>query len=173
MKRKLRIPSLVLSLLLLLALLAGCAGTGPLSSGGAAPAETPVTGTEMPSPGAGEDTPSPDPEGSYTAPEDVAAYLRAYGCLPGNFITKSEARALGWESSQGNLWDVAPGMSIGGDSFGNREGLLPEGTYHECDVNYAGGFRGGERLVWSDDGDIYYTGDHYESFTLLYGEDTP
>ena len=74
--------------------------------------------------------------------------------------------------NKGNLWDVADGMSIGGDRFGNREGILPEGeNYRECDVNYAGGYRDAERLVYStDDFDIYYTADHYESFELLYGE---
>ena len=74
-------------------------------------------------------------------------------------------------SSEGNLWEVADGMCIGGDIFGNREGLLPEENervYYECDVNYAGGFRGSERVVFSDDGLIYYTGDHYESFEMLY-----
>lgn len=106
----------------------------------------------------------------YSAPLDVAAYLYEWEELPPNFITKNEAKKLGWQSEKGNLWDVAEGKSIGGDKFGNREGLLPEGEeYRECDVNYSGGYRGGERLVYSiDDWDIYYTDDHYESFTQLY-----
>ena len=110
-------------------------------------------------------------DGWYYTPEDVALYIYTYGYLPENFITKDEARGMGWESSEGNLWDVADGMCIGGDRFGNREGLLPEEdgrVYYECDVNYEGGFRGGERIVFSNDGLIYYTDDHYESFTLLY-----
>lgn len=108
-------------------------------------------------------------DGWYTAPEDVALYIHTYGCLPDNFITKKEAKELGWDSKKGNLWDVAEGMSIGGDYFGNNEGLLPEeDEYTECDVNYEGGYRGDERIVFSDDGDIYYTGDHYESFEQLY-----
>lgn len=110
-----------------------------------------------------------DEDGFYSTPEDVALYIHTYGDLPENFITKEEARRLGWDSAKGNLWEVAEGMSIGGDSFGNREGLLPEeDSYTECDVNYAGGYRGGERIVFSDDGDIYYTGDHYQSFEQLY-----
>lgn len=110
-----------------------------------------------------------DEDGFYSTPEDVALYINTYGDLPDNFITKEEARALGWDSTKGNLWEVADGMSIGGDTFGNREGLLPEEDhYTECDVNYAGGFRGSERIVFSDDGDIYYTGDHYQSFEQLY-----
>lgn len=104
----------------------------------------------------------------YTA-DDVAYYLSAYGELPENYITKKEAETLGWVSSEGNLWDVAPGAVIGGDRFGNYEGLLPaHGSYTECDVNYTGGFRGGERLVFDTEGNIWYTADHYETFELLY-----
>ena len=107
-------------------------------------------------------------DGEYSSPEEVAEYLHTYGKLPGNFITKNEARDLGWDNSKGNLWDVAPGKSIGGDRFGNYEGLLPDGRYRECDVNYAGGYRGAERLIYGEDGSIWYTNDHYESFTQLY-----
>ncbi|MGN1030760.1 MAG: ribonuclease domain-containing protein [Butyricicoccaceae bacterium] len=110
-----------------------------------------------------------DPNGSYTDEEEVALYLYTYGELPQNFITKNEAKKLGWDSSKGNLQEVAPGMSIGGDRFGNYEGRLPEGTWTECDVNYHGGYRGSERLVFSSDGtEIYYTNDHYETFEQLY-----
>ena len=111
---------------------------------------------------------SVEKDGSYTTPEDVAAYIHTFGTLPGNFITKNEAKALGWDSSSGNLWDVAPGKSIGGDRFGNREKLLPKGNYKECDVNYQGGYRSAERIIFSDDGSVYYTNDHYKSFTQLY-----
>lgn len=112
-----------------------------------------------------------DKQGSYTSPEDVAEYIHTFGTLPGNFITKDEAKALGWDSKAGNLWDVAPGKSIGGDRFGNYEGLLPSAEdrkYTECDVNYSGGYRGAERIIFSDDGLIYYTVDHYETFEQLY-----
>lgn len=105
---------------------------------------------------------------TYTAPEDVAEYLHIYGELPENFITKKEAKKLGWESSEGNLWEVAPGMSIGGDYFGNYEGILPDGDYRECDVNFDGGYRGAERIIYGEDGSIYYTDDHYKTFTQLY-----
>lgn len=109
--------------------------------------------------------------GQYSDPESVALYLHSFGHLPDNYLTKAEAEALGWDNSQGNLWEVAPGSSIGGDRFGNREGLLPTASgrqYYECDVNYAGGFRGGERIVWSNDGLIFYSNDHYASYTQLY-----
>jgi guanyl-specific ribonuclease Sa len=103
----------------------------------------------------------------------VAQYLALYGHLPQNFITKEEARKLGWNG--GSLEPYAPGKSIGGDRFGNREGLLPTAKgrqYYECDIDTMGAdSRGGKRIVWSNDGLIYYTDDHYESFTLLYGEE--
>lgn len=116
-----------------------------------------------------EETVSED--GTYTSPEEVALYLHLYGHLPSNYITKKEAEAAGWDSSKGNLWEVADGMSIGGSRFGNYEGELPdkEGRkWYECDVNYEGGYRGAERLVYSSDGLIYYTADHYETFEQLY-----
>ena len=111
-----------------------------------------------------------DEDGAYTSAEDVSLYLYTYGHLPDNFITKKEARALGWEG--GSLEPYAPGMCIGGDYFGNYEGVLPtDDEYHECDIDTLGARnRGAKRLVYSDDA-IYYTEDHYESFTLLYGED--
>ena len=114
-----------------------------------------------------------DEDGSYTTKEDVALYIHLYGRLPGNFMTKSEARKLGWES--GSLEHYAPGRCIGGDRFGNYEGLLPEKsgrTYTECDIDTLGKEkRGAKRIVFSNDGLIYYTGDHYHSFELLYGEE--
>ena len=107
---------------------------------------------------------------SCTTKEDVALYIHTYGCLPDNFITKNEARKLGWEG--GSLEPYAPGMCIGGDRFGNYEGLLPEDReYTECDIDTLGAkSRGAKRIVFSDDGLIYYTDNHYESFELLYGE---
>lgn len=113
-------------------------------------------------------------DGTYTSKEDVSAYLVIYGHLPSNFITKKEAKSLGWVSSEGNLDEVAPGMSIGGDYFGNYEGLLPEAEdrdYYECDIDFDGTYRNSKRIVFSNDGLIYYTEDHYESFELLYGEE--
>lgn len=111
-----------------------------------------------------------DENGCYTTKEDVSLYIYTYGDLPKNFMTKSEARALGWEG--GGLEEYAPGMCIGGDYFGNYEGLLPEDRdYTECDIDTLGrDSRGAKRIVFSDDGLIYYTEDHYESFELLYGD---
>lgn len=114
-------------------------------------------------------------DGSYTSPEDVALYIHTYGHLPSNFISKTKARKQGWDSKAGNLDEVCPGMSIGGSVYYNEgwdgEELLPEAegrTWTECDVNYHGGYRGAERLVFSNDGLIFYTDDHYKTFTQLY-----
>lgn len=113
-----------------------------------------------------------DEAGSYTSKEDVALYIHLYGRLPDNFITKKEAQALGW--SGGSLEPYAPGCCIGGSRFGNYEGLLPEKegrSWTECDIDTLGAAsRGAKRIVFSNDGLIYYTEDHYESFELLYGE---
>lgn len=110
-------------------------------------------------------------EEEYTSKEEVALYLHLFGHLPDNFITKKEARELGWVSKEGNLNKVAPGKSIGGDYFGNYEGTLPEvkgRKYYECDIDSTGGYRGAKRIIYSNDGWIYYTEDHYETFEELY-----
>ena len=120
------------------------------------------------------DDPTLDEDGSYTSKEEVAAYIHEYGHLPSNFITKKEAKKLGWVNNEGNLGEVAPGMSIGGDYFGNYEGILPEENgreYHECDIDFDGTYRNAKRIIYSNDGLIYYTEDHYETFELLYGEE--
>ncbi len=108
-----------------------------------------------------------DRDGSYTSKEDVALYLHLYGCLPGNFVTKSQAKELyNWKS--GSLSQY--GKCIGGDRFYNNEGLLPGGyTYYECDIDTLySSKRGSKRLVFTYSGIIYYTDDHYESFVRLY-----
>lgn len=109
-------------------------------------------------------------DGTYNSAEDVSLYLHTFGCLPQNYITKEEAQELGW--SGGSVERYVPRGAIGGDKFGNREGALPDGTYYECDIDTIGAnSRGAKRLVYSDDGRIYYTEDHYQTFTLLYGEE--
>lgn len=108
--------------------------------------------------------------GKYSTKDDVSKYISIYGKLPSNFITKNNAEKLDWKSSEDNLWTVTDKMSIGGDVFGNYEGLLPSKNgriYYECDINYKGGSRNAERIVYSNDGLIYYTSNHYETFTQL------
>ena len=97
--------------------------------------------------------------------ECVSAHIRRTGTLPQNFITKKQAGELGWQG--GDLWRYARGKSIGGDRFGNFERRLPDKKgriWRECDIEYRGGPRGAKRLIFSNDGLIFYTADHYESF---------
>ena len=143
-----------------------------------APQNTPEAGTEQSTQEAQSaaqtaESPAISEDGAYFSRDDVALYIHIYGHLPGNFITKKQARELGWNG--GSVEDYAPGKCIGGDHFGNYEGLLPEKdgrSYTECDIDTLGkGGRGAKRIIFSNDGLIYYTDDHYASFTLLYGEE--
>lgn len=117
-----------------------------------------------------ESTPPVEEGEAYYDLENVVLYLEYYGELPDNYITKSEARALGW--SGGSVERYLDDAAIGGDHFGNYEGLLPQGSYTECDLNTLDeNSRGAVRLIFSDDGQYYYTDDHYESFTQVWVED--
>ena len=179
MKKFTKFSAYLLALLMLAVLFTGCLSAPAEQAGGDVPAVSPVErsadpAAESSAAPAEEDSDAPviDQYGSYTTKEDVALYIHTYGCLPQNFITKDQARQAGWNG--GSLEPYCPGMCIGGDSFGNREGLLPKAqgrSWTECDINTLGAdSRGAERIVFSNDGLIYYTGDHYESFTLLYGQ---
>ncbi len=111
-------------------------------------------------------------DGEYDDRDRVALYLHLYGKLPKNYVTKNEAEALGWTG--GSVEKYAEGKCIGGDKFGNYEGILPKKqgrVYYECDIDTLGKeSRGAKRIVYSNDGLVYYTDDHYDTFTLLYGE---
>ena len=118
-----------------------------------------------------KNTPTPVPEGPIIDPQSIADYIFAHGELPDNFITKKEAEALGWRSTYRYVGDAAPGKSIGGDYFSNYQRLLPTGkgiSYHEADCWYTGGARNGYRIIYSSDGRVWYTEDHYHSFTELF-----
>ena len=184
MRRLTRLTGALLALLLVFSVLSGCGGAAPdVPSCTAAPAADAVTAADAPSDAEADavspgesDKSSPaalDEGGEYTSAEDVALYLHLYAHLPQNFITQNDARALGWNG--GGLDDYADGKCIGGDRFGNYEGLLPDAPgreYHECDIDTLHAVsRGAKRIVYSNDGLIYYTEDHYESFILLYGEE--
>ncbi len=178
------------SVLALAAAAALCLCLGGCTEAYDSPSAFPFTQGEpsLPPLAAVELTPSPEPSetadpkgneealdenGSYDSVDDVARYLQTYGELPENYITKDEAEDLGWNG--GSVERYAPGMCIGGDRFGNREGLLPEEkgrTWTECDIDTLGeDSRGAKRLVFSNDGLIYYTDDHYESFERIYPEE--
>ena len=178
MKRLAKFTGLVLALLLLFSLLSACSPVQALQAASDvadllteesdAPVIAVVPAEEASASSAQEET--LDEDGVYTSKEDLALYIHLYGHLPVNFITKAEAQAAGWNG--GSLERFCPGKCIGGDRFGNREGLLPRAkgrTWTECDVNTLGArSRGAERIVFSNDGLIFYTGDHYESFEQLY-----
>lgn len=102
-----------------------------------------------------------------TQPQQVVKYLQLHHRLPDFYLTKKQARAQGWDPQQGNLCSVLPGKAIGGDRFSNRERRLPEAkgrNWWEADVNYRCGRRGRDRLLYSSDGLIYLTQDHYQHF---------
>ena len=163
-------------LALLLCLLTGCTGITDKSADQTDIDIQQTSGQEEQNTEAEQNAETLEESGSYTSKEDVAAYIHQFGHLPDNLITKKEAKNVGWVSSKGNLSEAAPGKSIGGDRFGNYEGILPEKEgrqYYECDIDSDGGYRGAKRIIYSDDGLVYYTEDHYETFELLYGEENP
>ena len=111
-----------------------------------------------------------EPDQAYTDKDHVAAYIHIYRKLPPNYITKAEARSLGWKD-KGTLDQVAPGKSIGGDRFSNYEKILPDATgrsWKECDIDYVRGNRNAKRICFSNDGLIYYTSSHYQDFEKVY-----
>lgn len=176
-----RISALFLSLLMVLTF-TGCGKDGDSGSKSFLPEATDdYLYTELPGDSSYETTPDQSfsdhtesqlpAEGKYYYDlENVVLYLDTYGTLPDNYITKNEARKLGWEG--GTPEPFLAGAAIGGDPFGNREGILPDGEYTECDLNTDGASsRGAERLVFSDDGHYYHTENHYESFTEVWVED--
>ena len=160
-----KLTALWLSLLLTFGTLTGCAGQIGIIGGADGPTAI-ITSDSASAVSVTED-------GQYDSKDEVSAYLTEYGHLPSNYITKKQAQALGWQG--GSLEPYAPGCSIGGDRFGNYEGLLPEAdgrTYTECDIDTLGAdSRGAKRIVFSNNGLIYYTEDHYKSFELLYREE--
>lgn len=109
--------------------------------------------------------------GEYTDKDSVALYVHTYGHLPGNYISKTKARAAGWVNTEGNLWDVLPGKSIGGSQYYDDDDQLPYAPgrrWTECDIDYQGGYRNAKRIVFSNDGLVFYTDDHYNTFEQLY-----
>ncbi|MBR2559443.1 MAG: ribonuclease [Firmicutes bacterium] len=165
-----RIVILLLAFIVALAALSGCIRR-PKPEPTPAPAPDPEPSpTEIESPFPGVEVTE---DGHYDGKYEVAAYLILFGHLPENYLTKDEAEALGWEG--GSVEKVAPGYCIGGDRYGNYEKALPTKkgrTYYECDIDtldYKN--RGSRRLIYSNDGLIYYSKDHYKTFELIWGEE--
>ena len=171
---KKQLTAWLLALVMLFSLV-GCGADVPVQDDSSLPQQEQQDAQNAPSEDADmpDETAQIDEDGSYTTKDDVALYIHTYGHLPDNFITKKDAQALGWPG--GSLEPYAPGKCIGGSRFGNYEGLSPEAdgrTYTECDIDTLGAdSRGAKRIVFSNDGLIYYTEDHYETFELLYGEE--
>ena len=151
------------------------AGQGDTSQGNLPDADSNGNGAEdnRPDGKSDEGNKTVDENGWYTSKEEVALYIHLYGELPDNYVTKREAEEAGWSGGNVERY-TGEGTAIGGSAFGNREGLLPKErgrTYTECDIDTVGeNSRGAKRIVFSNDGLVYYTDDHYESFELLYGE---
>jgi len=94
-------------------------------------------------------------------------YLLKTSKLPRNYLTTAQAFSLGWERRKGNLDDVLPGVLIGGDVFWNVKGKLPSASgrvWYEADINYTGGYRGTDRILFCNDGLVFVTYDHYDTF---------
>lgn len=158
--------ALLLALTGMLLLLTKPAGQ-PDVSGIEAPAAQPAAASEPAAQEAAGQIAAP----AFTDPQAIADYIFANRRLPDHFITRREAEALGYDADRNFLSDVAPGLSLGGDRFGNYENLLPKAstrTWKECDANYISGPRGTERIIYSNDGLVYYTADHYETYTQMF-----
>lgn len=115
---------------------------------------------------------TPLPQGSsisidqLTQEDVVVNYIKEHKQLPHYYLTKNEAKKLGWKPHLGNLCEVLPGKAIGGDVFGNREKKLPLGyQYYEADINYHCGNRNAQRVVFTNNGKVWITTDHYKTFT--------
>ena len=162
MKRKTRFIALVALLLAAVLVLGSCT------------ADTAVTGKKKknatPTPAVTAMPDATEEPGPIIEPQAIADYLFRHGELPENFITKQQAKDLGWGTIYRYVSDVAPGMSIGGDYYGNYEGKLPRvkgRKYYECDCYYTGGKRNACRIIYSNDGHVWYTEDHYNTFTEM------
>jgi guanyl-specific ribonuclease Sa len=156
---------LAATMVLLVFLLAGCGHAG---DPGAKSSNSPGSGSSQTEQKQQTSKGKEAAQAPLTGFKEVSDYIRKNRKLPDNFMTKQEAEKLGWVPAKGNLNKVAPGKSIGGDRFGNREKQLPDAKnriWYEADINYKEGPRGADRILFSSDGLIYMTTDHYKTFT--------
>ncbi|AXH64081.1 ribonuclease domain-containing protein [Providencia huaxiensis] len=140
------------------------------NGGDKTPSEPPVNQSNPPSREAITPKETAQPIDKLTAQDNVVSFMEKYQKLPAFYMTKKQAREAGWDAKKGNLCDVLPGRAIGGDRFSNREKGLPiaQGRqWFEADINYRCGHRGADRLLYSSDGMIFVTHDHYKSFTQV------
>ena len=164
--KALKIIKIILVLLLIAGVIYGLKSCGIIGGQKDEPSSSAEQNYEDYSDDEDNDSSDIDEYGEYTTAYDVAEYIHTYHKLPPNYVKEGKAKAKGWKT---NECPAEYGIMIGGRKFGNREKLLPEGeTYYECDVDYDGDRRGENRLVYTKDGTVYYSSDHYESFTQLY-----
>lgn len=165
-----KIFAVLLCLVFALSVLVGCGSNKKERSGNAPFIETQVAGSAKQTTvtaNSGKITIAKN--GTYTDKEHVAKYIYEYKTLPSNYITKNQAKKLGWQT-KGTLDKVAPGKSIGGDRYGDYENKLPKANgrkWTECDIDYVKGNRNAKRIIFSSDGLIYYTNDHYQTFNRV------
>lgn len=134
---------------------------------GSTPAESVQTANQQDENKNSSDTANSFDIAQLTEAKTVVDYVKKNQRLPNYYLTKKEAEGRGWKPYKGNLCEVLPGKAIGGDYFGNREGRLPNRKgrkYFEADINYDCGGRNANRLVYSSDGLIFITKDHYRTF---------
>jgi hypothetical protein len=92
--------------------------------------------------------------------------LRTAHRLPARYATKDDATTHGWHG--GGLCTLWPGYVIGGDIFHDAGAPLPKASgrsYREADLDSDCRGRGPKRLIFSSDGLLYITVDHYRSLT--------
>ena len=95
------------------------------------------------------------------------AWLLYRNRLPDYYVTKDVAKAYGYRRKKNNLADVLPGHMIGGDVFLDKLGKLPHilgRTWYEADIDYTYGKRNLKRVLYSNDGLVFVSEDHYQTF---------
>lgn len=90
--------------------------------------------------------------------------------LPQQYVTKAQAKKAGWKPALLNLRSVISNGTIGGDIYKNLEEKLPSAQgriWYEADINYTGGARNSSRILYSNDGLVFVTYDHYLTFNQI------
>lgn len=97
-------------------------------------------------------------------------HLKYNGRLPEYYISKTDAKKLGWKRNEKKLSDVAPSFMMYGGVYKNNNCHLPKKQnriWYEADIDYSFGSRNSKRIVFSNDGLIFATYDHYKTFVEI------
>ena len=92
--------------------------------------------------------------------------LKNFQKLPEYYITLSEAIKHGWQNGKSPA-KYFPNKMIAGGIYKNQNHHLPDAPnriWYEADINYYEGKRNRHRILWSNDGLIFVTYDHYQTF---------